>query len=506
MDNYTKKMKAKPFDIDANKLIAILKMADAKELGLFPLDRVEISCPRTKRKTACVVDITKTMLKDGEIGIFTDVKEKLGLKKGENVIVRAVPSPESVCFIKKKLDGGTLTEDELKEIVRDLSDNKISEIEAASFVSAVYVHGFSLSETVAMTKALANDGLKIHFNDDIVLDKHCIGGTNGRTTMIIVPIIAAAGFKIPKTSSRSITSSAGTADAMEVLANVSLSIKQIKKITKKVGGVIAWGGALELAPVDDKIIQIEHPLSLDPPGQIIASVMAKKASVGAKYLVIDLPVGPDAKIHSRDRAKDMAKKFIAVGKELGIRVQSVITDGSEPLGRAFGPALEAKYVMETLEGKRFDNLAQKSCELAGVLFEMAHKVKKGRGTAYAKELLTSGKALEKMKEMIKAQGKNVLNSSEICEARFKKVVKATIPGEIGGINMKECANLAKTAGAPANKRAGVMLLVEVGDMVRVGQPLFQIYAENKRKMDLAIKFASKKLIVETEKIILEKFT
>ena len=505
MNQFVKKMRARPFDIDANKMVAILDLEDAKEIGVFPLDRVEIYCPRTKKRTACVVDITETMLEHNQVGMFKDVQEILGLKKGESVEVRAISAPESVSYIKKKLDGIALSEKEINAIVKDLGNNSLSEIEAAAFVSAVYIHDYNLEETVAMTKALARDGLQIKIKKGKIVDKHCIGGTNGRTTMIIVPIIAAAGLRIPKTSSRSITSAAGTADAMEVLANVALSSKRITEITEKIGGVIAWGGALELAPVDDKIIQIEHPFSLDPTGQIIASVMAKKASVGAKYVVIDLPVGPNMKVQSRERAEEMAKKFIAVGRKLGMRIKAVITDGTEPVGGAFGPALEAKQVMEVLEGKRFDNLAQKSCELAGVLLELAGKAKKGKGTLQARKILESGKALAKMKEIIRAQGKRVLESSEIEGAKFKKTIEANEDGEISKINIRKCAELARIAGAPANKHAGVLLLVEVGEKVVKGQKLFEIHSENRRKLELALRFAKNDDLIETQRIILERF-
>lgn len=506
MKRYVKSMKARPFDIESGKMISILHINTAKELGLFPLDRIEIYAPRTRRRTICVMDATETMLKENEAGMFKDVQRMLGIRMGEKVLVQAVPAPESVCFIKKKLDGCVLSEEEIRAIVRDMGQNKLSEIESAGFVSAVYIHNFNDSETVAMAKALADDGLKIKFKGKPVLDKHCVGGTNGRTTMIIVPIIAAAGYYIPKTSSRSITSAAGTADVMEVLANVSLSVKKIKEVVKKAGGMVAWGGALDLAPVDDKIIKIEHPFALDPTGQIIASVMAKKASVGARYVVIDLPVGPDVKIQTKERAKAMAKKFIAVGKSLGMKVEAVITDGTEPCGPAFGPALEAKHVMEILEGRRFGNLAQKSCELAGVLLELVGKTKKGKGVEYAKKILLSGKALKKMKEIIVAQGKNALSSSEIGEAPFKKVIRAGQSGEISKINVRQCTQVARIAGAPADKKAGLLMNVEVSSHVKKGQPLFEIHAENRRKLELALQYVRKNKIMDMRSIILEKFT
>ncbi len=504
-NEYSREMKAKTFDIEANRMICLLNHSDADELGVFPLDRVELTNLLNKKRTVTVVDITKTMLQGNQVGIFKDVAEKLSLKSGKKVRVRPVEKPESLHFIKRKMNGETLGEEEIKGIVRDIGDNKLSELEVAAFITAVYIHGYTLDETVAMTKALTEDGKQLKLEKGPVLDKHCVGGTNGRTTMIIVPIVAAAGYYIPKTSSRSITSAAGTADVMEVLADVCLPLSKIKKVTEKIGGVIAWGGALDLAPVDDEIIRVEHPFSLDPPGQIIASVMAKKASVGSKYVVVDLPVGPDVKIHTKEKAADMAKKIIAVGKKLGMKVEAVLTDGTEPSGRAFGPGPEAKYVMEILEGKFFDNLAQKSCELAGVLFELVGKTKKGRGYALAKEILQSGKALKKMKEIIKAQGAKHLSSEEIKQARLRKTIKSTSFGEISSINVRECIKIAKIAGAPGHKKAGLFLHVEEGEKIKKGQKLFTIYSENKRKLQLAERYAKKSNVIELQRIILQKF-
>ncbi|MFH1696401.1 MAG: thymidine phosphorylase, partial [Candidatus Diapherotrites archaeon] len=434
MEQYTKLLKVKALDIDAGKLISVMDRRTAGELGILPLDRISIKNRKNGKKATTVVDFTESMVGRGEIGTFKDVSHALGAKTGAEVEVAVVGRPKSVEYIREKLDGKNLNYKQIKEIVDDLAANRLSEVEASAFVSAIYINGFDLSESVSMTKALVEDGERLKFKGKI-LDKHSVGGTNGRVTMVVVPIIAAAGYKIPKTSSRSITSSAGTADAMEVLCNVSLSLKKMKRITEKVGGVIAWGGAVDLAPADDLIIKIEHPLSLDPEGQVIASVMAKKASVGAKYVVIDLPVGPDVKVKTKEKAKGMADKFIAVGKGLGIKVQVILTDGTEPCGMAFGPALEAKWVMEILEGKRFDDVADKSCALAGALLEMAGGAKKGWGYAKAKDLLDSGKALKKMKQIIRAQGGKITESSQIVLAKKKVQVRAKMEGEISKVNI-----------------------------------------------------------------------
>jgi len=504
MKEYTKKMKVKLIDIEAGKMICIMNSLTAKELGILPLDRVNITNPANKKSITTVVDFTGTMVGKKEIGIFRDVSKFLGASGRDTVEVSIVPMPKSVHYIRKKMDKKKLKFDEIKEIVRDISRNRLSEVEASAFMSAVYINGFDLEETVSMTKALIEDGHRLEIKGTC-LDKHSIGGTNGRATMVIVPIIAAAGYYIPKTSSRSITSAAGTADAMEVLCRVTLSLDEIKSITEKTGGVIAWGGAVDLAPADDKIVKIEHPLSLDPEGQVIASVMAKKASVGAKYVVIDLPVGPDVKVRTRDLGESMALKFIEVGKQLGIKVETVLTDGTEPCGMAFGPALEARGAMEILEGKCFDNLAEKSCELAGALLELAGGAPVGKGYAKAKGILESGKALAKMKEIIKAQGGKILRSDGIEMAKHKAEVRSEKGGEIKKINVRTLNGIARMAGAPADKQAGVMLKVREDDKIEKGALLFEIYAKDRRKLEVAASHAMMDDPIEMEEMVLGRF-
>ena len=501
---YSREMKSIYLPISTGKLIVLMNEVDAKELGVLPLDRVELFHSKSKKKVVAIVDVTSAFVKENEIGIYLEAAEKIACKKGEMVNVKPIPKPDSLYHIRRKIEGEKLEEKHIKEIVKDITDNKISEIELSAFMTSVFIHGFDLDETVAMTKALIENGKTIKLRKGPVLDKHSVGGINGRATMIIITIIASQGFYIPKTSSRSITSSAGTADAMEVLANVNLSSDQIKKITEKVGAVICWGGAVDLAPADDKIIKVEHPLSLDPEGQVVASVMAKKASVGAKAVVIDLPVGPDVKIKSIEQAKTLAHKFIEVGKRLGIKVEAVLTNGSEPSGKAFGPALEAKYVMEILEGKFFDNLAQKSVELSGVLLELTGKAKKGEGTKLAKKILESGLALKKMSEIIKAQGGKISKSEQIELSNLKETIKSADSGEISRINVRGLAKIARIAGAPFDKKAGVMLIVKEGEKIIKGSKLFEIYAENSRKLKLALEYANKYPPIELQQIILEK--
>jgi len=504
MQSYAIHLKAKPFSISSGKHIAIINSDTAAKLGLRALERIEIQNKETGKSIVTVIDTTEKLLKKGEIGLFNEVTMALGVVEGHPLSVSAAGTPESLQFIKKKLHGKELTAMEINSIVKDIDRNMLSDIELSSFMTSVFINGYSLPETVAMTKALTENGKILELDAEPVVDKHSIGGINGRATMIIVPIVASAGLFIPKTSSRSITSAAGTADAMEVLANVNLSFKKIRGITEKIGGVIAWGGSLDLAPVDDKIIKIEHPLSLDPQGQVIASVIAKKASVGSKFVVIDIPIGPRMKILDRKEGALMAEKFISVGRRMGMKIEAVLTDGSQPSGPAFGPALEARNVMEILEGKVFDDMAQKSCELSGVLLELVEKCKDGRGFDCAKKILKSGEALKKMKQIINAQGKKINSSKAIPWAPYSIEVKIDRDGEIASADAGILKDVARIAGAPHNKTAGVLLNTEIGQKVSKGEILYTIYAENKRKLELAEKYAHKVHPVKLEKIILEK--
>lgn len=501
---YYKKMSVKKIDLEAGKDIAIFNEKDKRELGVQKLDRVEIFNKLTGKKIAAVVDVTKTMVREKEIGLFKESWLELRIKQGQQVEVAGIPMPESIRFIKKKLDGIPLAENEIRQIVRDIAQNKLDEIEIAALMSGIYTRGMGLDEITSMTKALIENGKKLKLSKTPIVDKHSIGGVNGRSSMIIVPIIASEGLFIPKTSSRSITSSAGTADAMECIARVDLSLKEIKKTVEKTGGCITWGGAVDLAPVDDKIIRIEHPLSLDPEGQVIASVMAKKASVGAQFVVIDLPIGPNVKIKTKEKAEGIAKSFIEVGKQLGIRVECIITDGNVPYGKAFGAALETRHVMQILEGKIFDNLAQKSCELAGVLFELTGKAIKGKGYEKALESLKSKRALQKFREIVLCQGGKIKNSEEIGFGEYSFKLFSNMDGKISLINVRKFSNIARIAGAPADKKAGVLLEIKPGQKIRKGELLFTIFAENRQKLETAKKFAQKNNPIELSATVLKK--
>ncbi len=463
--------------------IIILTRQDARRLGVHAGDRVKLSTPTST--TVAVVDTTPTG-REGVILVHDEVWRDLhGAREAE---VSLVPHPQSLSLIRRKLDGEELTDTELYEIIRDITQHRLKEDEIAFFVSGVYLHGLTLQETISLTRAMVQTGETIIFPYETV-DKHCTGGVpNNRTTMLIVPILASLGLKIPKTSSRSITSPAGTADTMEVLANVSLTADQIRHITDTAGGVMAWGGALNLAPADDLIIRVERSLQLDAEGQLIASVLAKKASVNAKRVLIDIPVGKHTKFTSKKQALSTAKRFKHVGKALGMHVHVIITDGNEPIGRGIGPLLEARDVLWVLEQdpRRPRDLEEKAVWMASILLEMSG-VRHAERKAW--QALRKGLALAKMREIIRLQGRKHDQSGQLRLAPFKHVIRADKAGRHAGYHTRHLSILAQILGAPLDKRAGVYLERVKNDPVKPGDPVLTLYAENTAKLEAGIKYA-----------------
>ena len=470
-------------------LVAVINHDDAEALDLHLGDRILLR--KNSRKVVAIVDVSYNarVLPRGQIGLLEEVLKKLNVRKNSLVKLAIANKPKSVQFVKKKLEGHSLKPWEIFSIIKDVVGDELSDIELSSFVSACFVHGMSNNEIVALTNALIDTGQKIRFEKGPIMDLHSIGGVPGdRTTMIVVPIVAAAGLKIPKTSSRAITSPSGTADTMETLANVSVSLSKMKRIVNRVGGCILWGGAINLAPADDKIIRVEHPLAIDAEGQLIASVMAKKGSVGATNVVIDIPVGPNAKIKNEKNAVRLGRKFKRIGKELKMNVMTAVTDGSQPIGNGIGPALEALDVLSVLKNEPDcpKDLRAKSLFIASLLLEFGNAVKKGQGMSKSMELLESGAAYEKMKDIINAQGKAPKERLRL--GRYSWDVKASSSGKIKYIDILQLSKAAKIAGAPKDYGAGIYLYRHVCDSVGKGQLLYTLYAQSLQKLNYAKEF------------------
>lgn len=495
--------KAKLIDIKTGEKSVILNEGDAEELMLKIHDRVHLK--NDVNSVIALTDVSDMMVEKGELGIYEDLLPEFPVSAGDAVELSVASPPPSVEFIRRKMKGGVLKKEELHQIVKDTVSHSLSELEVAAFLMAEQYVGMNMDEVEHLTRAIVDTGRTIDFGETVV-DKHSIGGVPGnKVTLLIVPIVAAAGLKIPKTSSRAITSPSGTADTMEVLSPVTFSLDKLRKLLHEVGGYIAWGGSLNLAPADDLFIRIEHPLSIDPKAQMLASIMAKKLSVGVSSMVLDIPTGKGAKVEDFETARALGGDFIELGRRLGIKVRCGITYGNQPVGHTVGPALEAKEALQALMGKGPNSLIEKSTSLAGMLFEVNGISSKGQGQALAKDILRSGKAYAKMQEMIEKQGGNPdVKPDEIHLGSNRYVLPAPADGYVSSISNSAINAIAKASGAPINKGAGVMLYAKMGYAVRKGDPVLEIYAETEQKLKTAKAIALQKTPFMIEGMLLEE--
>jgi AMP phosphorylase len=290
---------------------------------------------------------------------------------------------------------------------------------------------------------------------------------------------------------------------MEVLANVNLSVDEIKEITEKVGGVIAW--AKNIAPADDRIIRVEYQLEISPRPHLIASLLSKKLGNGSQFVAIDIPVGEYMKIGSLDVGRSFANTMVELGRKLGLRITATLTDGSQPVGNAIGPALEAREILKILENPNVENpLVDKALSFAGILFEMTGIA--NDGYSYAKKIFESGKTLEKFKEIIAAQGGDEKIRSDDIEVGDKiYTLKSNAEGVVVAVSNKAIMKIARAAGAPKDKGAGVYVHRKRGEVVKAGDPLLTIYAEKEWKLDNAIEVAMLKRPIEVSGVVIEKF-
>lgn len=401
-------------------------------------------------------------------------------------------SIEALSTIKKKLLGKKLTYDEIFNLMDEVGHERLSPILTTYFVAAGFKNGFTNQELYFLTKSMADTGSKLSFKGTVA-DKHSTGGLAGtRTTMILVPIIAAAGFQIPKNSSRAITTPAGTADTMEVLAPVTFTPPQIQHIVDKVGGCIVWGGHLGLAPADDIIIQVEAPLAFESFDKIIVSIMAKKIASGATHLVLDIPVGPTLKIRHFKDAEIVAQKFTMLAQKFKIKISVDINQILEPAGHGVGPALEAQDVLKVLQ-QRPDRpfvLEAKTLRLAGKLLNLCmndtKRIDKENGEDVAKEILSSGKALKKMREIIKLQGGNPdISFDDIKLGKFKYELPSPVKGTVTCFNNHDLTVIAKILGCPSDKQAGIYLERRIDEHVNKNDIICVLYSSDKWRLEEA---------------------
>ncbi len=427
------------------------------------------------------------LLKPGEAGLSESAWERLANRPRPTARFSHAPTVASLRPVRAKIHGRTLEAEDIAAIVNDIAAGRYTDVEIAALLTACTSAGMTMREVVALTHEMVAVGERLHWDREVVADKHCVGGLPGnRTTPIVVAIVAARGVCIPKTSSRAITSPAGTADTVATMAPVNLDLSAMRNVVDRHGGCLVWGGSVQLSPVDDTLIRVERALDIDSEAQLVASILSKKVAAGSTHVVIDIPVGPSAKVRDPIAASALSRLLTQVAREFGLELRVVLTDGSQPVGRGIGPALEARDVLAVMrcDADAPEDLRRRAVTLAGEVLEAVAHCPRGAGGALAEETLQSGIAWRKLQAILEAQGG--MREPPVSGHRWDFLASAG--GTISAIDNRRLARAAKLAGAPSSPAAGIRLLARLGDEVQVGQTLFELHAETPGELAYARSF------------------
>jgi thymidine phosphorylase len=455
--------------------------------GLTARSQVRITAG--ERHVHAVLFQVDDLLGQDEAALSESAWELLGVSEGDLISVSHAPALESLSDVRRRIYGNRLDAAAIQAIVKDVVAGHYTDVHLAAFLTASSALPLDEAETRYLTQAMVDAGNRLRWPSPVVMDKHCIGGLPGnRTTPIVVAIVAALGVVMPKTSSRAITSPAGTADAMETLAPVDLDLPAMRRVVEREGGCIAGGGAVRLSPADDIFIRVERVLDIDAQGQLVASVLSKKIAAGATHVVLDIPVGPTAKVRSEEAGRELAERLRTVAAGFGLKTLCLQTDGTQPVGRGIGPALEALDVLAVLQNRPDapQDLRRRACQLAGAALELASVARAKAGAALAHQVLADGRAWAKFQRICEAQGG--LRTPPI--APLKHDLTASHSGRIVHINNRKIALLAKLAGAPEAKAAGLTLHVRLGEEAFAGEPLLTVHAETPGELTYALEYAA----------------
>lgn len=455
--------------------------------GFAALTRVKVQVG-TRSVVATLNVIVDGWLAAHEVALSEAAWHRLQPMPGAMASFAHPEAAQSASSLRRKVYGGRLNEADCVSLMQDVVADRLSELQLAAFVTACVGERLDTEETIALTRAMVQVGEQLDWGAGLVLDKHCVGGLPGnRTTPIVVALVAALGYRIPKTSSRAITSPAGTADVVEVMAPVALDLMAMRRVVEREGGCLVWGGNVGLSPADDVLIRVERPLDFDSDGQLVASVLSKKIAAGSSHVLIDIPVGPTAKVRSDAAAAALQDRLLRTAERLELRLRVHRSDGRQPVGVGIGPGLEARDVLRVLRNDSDApvDLRDRALDLAGALLDMATNDPAGTGRGRAREALASGQGLSKFLAICDAQG----GFREPTLAPHRYEVLASRDGVITSIDNRRLARVAKLAGAPAAPSAGVECALRIDHRVLRGQALFAVHAASRGELEYALDYA-----------------
>lgn len=479
---------------EGEELTIWVNESQALEYGITALDKV--SLVYEGKEYVLDANLTHRYVDRHEVGIPKDVAEKYGIKSGKHIHLTFTQTTSAALDALKRImkwDRKTkFTQKDIELIMKDISTNRFTDTLITYFSALGFFRDSTDKEMYRMAKAMAEAGEMLH-RDGIVADKHCMWGVPwNETTMIMIPLLTSLGIKMPKTFSKAITTPAATGECVSVLMDISFSKPEIEKLVKENNTCLVRGGGLDLAPADEKLIKVAYPLSMQSYPRTIVSIMAKKYAMGINHSLIDIPVWPTAKVPDMKTAKRLKKRYEYVGKKLWMKVRVEVTDALQPIWAGVGAVLQVREVLRVLQQhpSRPMDLEKKALHLCVKIVELVGMAKGKEAEKLVYGQLISWEARKKMQHIIKAQrGKNPqIKSEELKLANQQKDILAPKSGIVTWIDMKVLNMLARTLWAPLDLEAGVYLHHKLGATVNKGEKLFTIYADEKNKIDLAIKF------------------
>ncbi|HHW22943.1 MAG TPA: pyrimidine-nucleoside phosphorylase [Clostridiaceae bacterium] len=414
-----------------------------------------------------------------------------------------------VDIILKKRYGGKLTKEEIDFFVKGVVDGSIPDYQISALLMAICLKGMDDEETLNLTLAMADSGDRVDLSGipSVKVDKHSTGGVGDKTTLILAPIVASMGVPVAKMSGRGLGHTGGTIDKLESIPGFCTELSQNDFInTVKEIGLAVAGQTGNLAPADKKLYALRDVTgTVESIPLISASIMSKKLAAGADAIVLDVKVGSGAFMKTLDEARTLARTMVKIGNGAGRKTVAVITDMDRPLGKAVGNALEVKEAIDVLSGKGPEDITEICITLAGKMLELAGKGDFDKCVSMAREALNDGRALDKLRQMIRAQKglEKVIDDPELLpQARFVKEYRAASGGYLKSIISDKLGTASMLLGAGrATKEsridpaAGIVLIKKPGDRVEEGEPIMILHADSEDLFEGSVSVLNEAVVI-----------